>query len=695
MPRDARTAGRRTAHNPNTNAALYCRVSSVQQLENFSLDAQRTLAEQAAAQHGLTIVATYVEQDSGANPTRDEYVKLKHSIHARQVGWVLAFSQDRLGRSATEMHAFLGLCARAETTLLYTSTGQIYEARYDKTMMQMLAVFAEFERDMFITRIMSGREARAKANLPLMRKTYGYLLVHDEAHPKGGMILDPATAPVVQEIFTDVAAGIRPLTIVQALNARAVPSPRNTRSQGPWERFHVYGMLHNPIYKGQQRQHRQTFSKLAQYADHDLPVPTTRSGRPRKFEITVHPADDWWYCAVPAIVSAELWDAANAQVTRNNTFLRRPSTHQALARSYLHCSCGYGMKTRPGATVNKTQTPYYVCNRSTEDPLRHPKQHLPVPWLDRHVWDLCVRLISDERLVPQALATDTAGHSATATARLEADLTRLETACAECQAKRQNLLQLVEQLAPQDQGLYLDRIAGLEAEFRRRATDKAAVAAQLAQAHAGAQAFLDDWEAFRTQWLSRLQQASFATQRALLRAFRGTLRIVYAHSSSQPYRQGPRTVVWTVPTLTLEGTLPLPTPVPFQLAGAGPLTLYPATASTAPATPAATDALRIGPFIFEATRHTVWIAGQPRPLHPVEYAILHAMALAPETMHSSTALFHRLTDAAHGLQNGYRPQSAAAVKRYITTLRTKLPPGLLETVIGWGTRLHLPASPRA
>src|SRR5262245_17366133 len=98
--------GRRSGANGTTatlRAAVYVRVSSEEQLEGYSLDAQRRAADQYCEAHGWTVVRTYADEGKSARTDdlarRPEFRAMLADADAGLIDVVLVHKLDRFARN--------------------------------------------------------------------------------------------------------------------------------------------------------------------------------------------------------------------------------------------------------------------------------------------------------------------------------------------------------------------------------------------------------------------------------------------------------------------------------------------------------------------------------------------------------------------------------------------------------------------
>src|SRR5579883_1312720 len=140
-------------------AGLYARVSTNDQQ---TLPMQSRAMREYAARRGWTIALQVREVNSGA-ARREAREKLLEAARRRQIDVVLVWRLDRWGRSVTDLlatlqeleHLGVGFVSLTEALDLTTPAG--------RAMTGLLAIFAEFEREMLRERTLAGL-AQARQN---------------------------------------------------------------------------------------------------------------------------------------------------------------------------------------------------------------------------------------------------------------------------------------------------------------------------------------------------------------------------------------------------------------------------------------------------------------------------------------------------------------------------------------------------
>lgn len=184
----------------------YRRVSTDEQAENgHGLDAQRTAIEEQAARKGWTVEWREDEGLSGKqiNPGLREALEL---LRTKQADALVVTKVDRLARSVVNAADIMQAAQQQGWSLIVLDLGMDLSTPSGKAMAQMLAVFAELEREMISTRTKEGLAA---------------------ARAKGKQIGRPSTIPtdVRRRIVLAREAGASFGTIARDLTADGILTP--------------------------------------------------------------------------------------------------------------------------------------------------------------------------------------------------------------------------------------------------------------------------------------------------------------------------------------------------------------------------------------------------------------------------------------------------------------------------------------
>ncbi len=167
-------------------AGLYARVSTHDQQ---TLPMQLTAMRQYARRRGWTVALEVEEVASGANE-RPERQRLIDAAKRRAVDVVVVWRLDRWGRSLVDLVTTLHELAAVEVGFVSLSEALDLTTPSGRALAGMLAVFAEFERELLRDRVKAGiAQARKEGRAHGRPKTAATLVgqmraLHDEGISK-------------------------------------------------------------------------------------------------------------------------------------------------------------------------------------------------------------------------------------------------------------------------------------------------------------------------------------------------------------------------------------------------------------------------------------------------------------------------------------------------------------------------------
>lgn len=224
-------------------AAIYARVSTIEQKKNYSIGEQISQLKEYCERQGWKVVEEYIDSGfSGANMNRPDLKKMINEINRYDV--VVVWKLDRLSRSIIDTMSiierdliengvqFIALAENIDTK----STSWVTQAGIYSTI-------AQSEREAITERMQMGRLARAKSGKPMswVRNPFGY------RYNKKMQTYDivPLEADVVKQMFDDY------------LRVRSVTKLRDMLNDDgyvgkdvKWSYRTVKQNLSNPVYAG-------------------------------------------------------------------------------------------------------------------------------------------------------------------------------------------------------------------------------------------------------------------------------------------------------------------------------------------------------------------------------------------------------------------------------------------------------------
>jgi site-specific DNA recombinase len=448
---------------------------------------------------------------SGARLDRPGLDALRDAVRDGAVEHVAVLSPDRLARRYAYQVLLLEEFRKAGCQVTFLQH-PISDNPNDQLLLQIQGAIAEYERAVMGERFRRGKLQKAReGHYQCGRAPYGYRYVPRQDKMPGHLVVDEGEAELVRMIYgwlTDEHMTIR--QILRRLNT-GPHFPRSGRH--PWSPSVVHHILADPVYAGTAYANRYTFV---------LPKKPRRDRGPRSHEAScrqLKPREQWIPISVPALVDADTWDRAKAQLDRNAALSFRNNTkYNYLLRCLLTCrTCGLAMIGRTyGATGTQPERRYYQCRGKdcvlTARPERCPSRNVKAEEIEAVVWDHVAGLLADPaRLVAQfARFAAVEGGSDRERAADQMLRTRMErTSRAD-----KRLLDAYETGAI-DLAEMSERRHRL-AEERRALDRQLQERARLRQQRAQADAVRSSLEAFCTRVGARLEDASLADKQAIL-----------------------------------------------------------------------------------------------------------------------------------------------------------------------------------
>ena len=227
----------------NKRVACYVRVSTENQLENYSIDEQIDRLTAYCKAKDYTNVKFYTDGGySGGNINRPALKNMISDIENGKIHIVIVYKLDRLSRSQKDTLLLI------EDTFTKNNVGFISmnenfdtTTPFGKAMIGILSVFAQLEKDQITERFTMGRIGRAKSGLYHGGSTIptGYDYVD------GKLVINEYEALQVRELFDLFNSGKSILSIQKYM------SSKYTTKHGAWSSESlVRKILKNPLYIG-------------------------------------------------------------------------------------------------------------------------------------------------------------------------------------------------------------------------------------------------------------------------------------------------------------------------------------------------------------------------------------------------------------------------------------------------------------
>jgi site-specific DNA recombinase len=386
--------------------ATYTRISTDEVNQPYSLGAQsERLASYVASQEDWEMVATFTDQMSGAKLERPGLTSALRAAKAGRFDLLLVYRVDRLSRSVRGLAEVLetldaaGVGFRSATEPFDTTSPA------GRMMVQMLGVFAEFERATIIDRVIAGMERKSsQGGWCGGRHPFGYRAAKGE----GTLDVDEAASPLIPVIFD--------LYVNKRLGTHAIANwlrdaGLSTRAGKPWTYKAILTILKNRTYLGE-----------------------------------VHFRGTWSKGTHPPLVEKKLFDAAQAILSERGEDVSKRASNSSgyLLTGLVVCGgCGCHFTGTRATGLNATYR-YYTCGGRQRNGTKNcSADRLPAGALDEAVVHSLLAAYEDTDLLANAVA-EAHGRAQLGHVRHEGELAALDAELAKVDASIDRYLRAFE-----------------------------------------------------------------------------------------------------------------------------------------------------------------------------------------------------------------------------------------------------------
>ena len=227
----------------NIRVCLYTRISTDEENQPTSLHTQRERLEAfCTAQEGWSIVAHHEDQATGAKLNRPGLQAALDLARSGAIDMLLVYRVDRLSRKVRQLAQLAEELDALDVVLRSATEPFDTGSAAGRMMLQMLAVFAEFEHATIVDRVTAGIERRAKeGRWATGRLPFGY-----QRNERKEVVPDERTAPTVKRIFDlYTREQLGTAAVARVLADEHAPAPA-----AGWQPAAVQWVLENEAYLG-------------------------------------------------------------------------------------------------------------------------------------------------------------------------------------------------------------------------------------------------------------------------------------------------------------------------------------------------------------------------------------------------------------------------------------------------------------
>lgn len=356
------------------NTALYLRLSRDDELqgESGSIQTQRMMLRQYAAEHGLTVVDEYIDDGwSGTNFERPSFQRMIDDIEDGKINCVVTKDLSRLGRNY--------ILTGQYTEIYFPSKGVRYIAINDNV--DTINGESELAPFLNILNEMHARQTSKKVKAAMRTRfangahygAYAPLGYVKDPDKKGHLLIDPETRWIVEKIFDLAVHGRGAASITRILVEEKVPTPG-------WLNYERYGTFAN-IYAGAPAEKAYAWTiaqvksilKEETYIGHSIHNKQSNISFKNKKKVR-KPQEEWYRVenTHEAIISEEVFQKVQELIASRRR-KRRNGTTQIFAGLIKCADCGWSLAYGENKQ-NKNPYGYYHCSKNGQG-LRQCSMH--------------------------------------------------------------------------------------------------------------------------------------------------------------------------------------------------------------------------------------------------------------------------------------------------------------------------------
>lgn len=229
-------------------AVIYLRVSTEEQVENYSLETQENICKKEAEKRKLEVAKAFRDEGKSAKtivgrPALLEMLEYCRQ-HKKEVDAVIVYRLDRISRQTADYLAIRKKLSECDIKLV-SATEPTGSSPTEKFIETMLAGFAQMDNDVRSERSKNGMKARFMSGLSNGYVPLGYL------NQNGYAVKDSSTFDLVKKAWDLVATGHKTLKeIAQILRDDGIKGGKRDGKQGMIRAQTLSKIFKNKFYMG-------------------------------------------------------------------------------------------------------------------------------------------------------------------------------------------------------------------------------------------------------------------------------------------------------------------------------------------------------------------------------------------------------------------------------------------------------------
>jgi len=218
----------------------YCRVSTNEQAEGISLEAQAARIKAYAAATGRVLEHVYIDELSGKNMSRPSLADLLAKVNLGEVESIFVVKIDRLTRSIQDLVSIVQVLTTHGTSLVSTTESIDTGSASGRMILHLLGILAQFEREQI-----SERTTMSLTHLRKNGRVYGHT-PFGFRRDVNELIRDPEQIAILRELHRQRSEGATFRYLAEWLQAQGV---RPNQGGSKWYPSAVRDILSGPTLK--------------------------------------------------------------------------------------------------------------------------------------------------------------------------------------------------------------------------------------------------------------------------------------------------------------------------------------------------------------------------------------------------------------------------------------------------------------
>lgn len=296
---------------------LYLRYSSHNQTEQ-SIEGQQTECTKYCLQNNIQIVDIYIDRNRTASKDiekREEFQRMMHDARLHKFDCVVVYALNRFSRNRYDSAIYKTELKKCGVELI-SATQQINDSPDGILLEALFEGLDQYYSAELSQKIKRGiNESRKKGQTTGGTTPLGYKVENKK------FVINPETAPIVQEAFRRYANGESIPTLVEDFNRKGYRTSRGKKFN------------------------RSSFNRIF---------------RNRKYIGEIYENKN----VMPALITDEEWKKVQNRIVHNRTYTRRPATTEYILTGRLFCGeCNSPMIGVSGTSRHGLTHHYYDCSK--------------------------------------------------------------------------------------------------------------------------------------------------------------------------------------------------------------------------------------------------------------------------------------------------------------------------------------------